>query len=375
MRRGRAFQLVLVGAGHAHLHLIRNAGRLRAAGIRPILVAPSAFHYSGLATGVLSGALPVGDNWIDIERLASACDVEHVPVTAEAIDHAQGRVRLASGAELSFDAVSLNVGSVVRDAPQLANQSGVWKAKPLSELVDLRAHLERHSGAGHACASIVVAGGGQSGAEVAAALAGLCQRIYGQHDVTLVSPDVSMSWAPEGAARSLVAAFQARGIALIAGRVTGRGDGVCKLDTGAELKCEALVLAIGLDVPPPASTLAVPHDSRGRIRVTTRLNVAGSPSVFAVGDCATIDEHPRPSLGVFGVRAAPVLLQNVCAMARGEALAEYLPQTRWLSILDLGDSTGLAIRGKCWSRGRGALMLKRWLDKSFIEKVRSTYRG
>lgn len=371
----RGFELLLVGAGHAHLHLIRNAGRLREAGIRPVLVAPGDFHYSGLATGVLSGALPVGDNRIDIARLAAASGVEHLPATAEAIDPAKRRVRLTDGANLSFDAVSLNVGSTVDDIPGIGRSAGVWKVKPLSELVALRSHLEGLFKADQACPSIVVAGGGQSGVEVCAALAGLCQKIFGQHDVTLVSADVSMSWAPEGAARSLVTAFQKRGIAMSAGHVTDRTEGFCTLDTGTELKCDALVLATGLHVPPPASTIAVPHDPHGRICVTTRLNVAGSPRVFAVGDCATIEEHPRPSLGVFGVRAAPVLLQNVCAMARGEALAEYLPQTRWLSILDLGDSTGLAIRGKCWSRGRGALMLKRWLDKSFIEKVRSTYRG
>lgn len=373
MKDRRAFQLVLVGAGHAHLHLIRNASRLRAAGIRPILVAPNAFHYSGLATGVLSGALPADANHIDIVRLASVFTVEHIDTMAIALDLPKGTVRLADGAELSFDAVSLNVGSVARDVPGLTDQPAVWTVKPLTQLIKLRTHLENMALAGQRCARIVVAGGGQSGFEIAGALAGLCQRIFSRHSVVLVSPDFAMKWAPTGAARSLLASFQERGIVLSAGRVTGIKDGVCTCDSGERLECDSLVLATGLDVPPPVSNLAVARDGNGRIRVTTRLNVGNDPRIFAVGDCATIEGHQRPSLGVFGVRAAPILLENVCAMAKSAPQISYVPQERWLSILDLGDRTGLAIRGRRWSRGRAALHLKRWLDQAFLRNVRKAY--
>ncbi|MFN4040052.1 MAG: hypothetical protein ACK4I0_00115 [Brevundimonas sp.] len=50
--------VALVGAGHAHLAVLAQASRLRAAGVEPILIAPPTFDYSGLITGVLSGALP-----------------------------------------------------------------------------------------------------------------------------------------------------------------------------------------------------------------------------------------------------------------------------------------------------------------------------
>ena len=373
MPTDRDVRLVLVGAGHAHLHLVRNAAPLRAAGISPILVAPATFHYSGLATGVLSGALAPGENTLDIARLAAACGMMHAPTTADAVDPDRRIVRLADGQELPYDAVSLNVGSIVHAMPGLVDHPGVWTIKPLSRLVHLRAHLEGLSQATQPCPRIVVAGGGQSGFEVSAVLAGLCMRLFGRQSVTLVSPDYSMSWAPPGAARILLASFNKRGIARKTGRVTGMSDGACRLDVGEDLPCDALVLATGLGVPPPASNLPVDHDSDGRVIVTPGLNVPDNPRIFAVGDCAAIAGHKRPSLGVFGVRAAPVLLRNLCAMARGERLDAYIPQERWLSILDLGDETGLAIRHRLWSRGRCALHLKRWLDKRFLERMRGVY--
>jgi NADH dehydrogenase FAD-containing subunit len=373
MQSERDFRLVLVGAGHAHLHLVQNAARLRAAGIRPVLVAPTAFHYSGLATGVLSGALPVGENALDIARLAAACGLVHVPATADTVDPDQRIVHLTGGQALPYDAVSINVGSVVRDLPGVVDHPGIWTIKPLSRLVDFRAHVEILAQAAQPCPRIVVAGGGQSGFEIAAVLAGLCKRLFGRQSVTLISPDCSMPWAPPGAARALLASFRKRGVTRKTGRVTGMSGGVCTLDAGQDLPCDALILATGLDVPPPASNLPVAHDDYGRISVTPSLNVSDNPRIFAVGDCASIVGHPRPSLGVFGVRAAPVLLQNVCAMARGEQLDTYIPQKRWLSILDLGDETGLAIRDTWWSQGRCALDLKRWLDKRFLERIRRVY--
>ncbi|MDI6624430.1 MAG: hypothetical protein QME55_06840, partial [Brevundimonas sp.] len=57
---------VLVGAGHAHLDLLHQSARLRRAGVRLTLVAPRMFHYSGLATGVLSGALAPEAAAIDV---------------------------------------------------------------------------------------------------------------------------------------------------------------------------------------------------------------------------------------------------------------------------------------------------------------------
>ena len=93
-----------------------------------------------------------------------------------------------------------------------------------------------------------------------------------------------------------------------------------------------------------------------------------------------MDAAPRPPAGVFGVRAAPILLHNLLA-ARGGARLPYRPQRRWLSIMDLGDRTGLAVRGRVWWLGRSALWLKRRLDLGFVRRLheaggdRRTARG
>ncbi|MDP1641731.1 MAG: FAD-dependent oxidoreductase [Phenylobacterium sp.] len=367
-------RLVLVGAGHAHLHLLAQAGALRAAGLDVTLIAPAGFHYSGLATGVLSGALPSAAARIDVAALAASRHVQHLQTTVEGVDLSARIVRLARGADLPFDLVSFNVGSTVQDPMGLAGAAEVWPAKPLSRLFDLKARLEAELKREGPPPRVVVAGSGQTGFEIAAAIAGLCARHGQQADVTIVSR-TTPHWGPAAALASLRRRLAARGIVVAIGEVVGREAGHCRLADGHSLACDMLVLAGGLVAPPLISGLGLPTDDAGRLRVTPALHARDDPAVFAAGDCAVIEASPRPPVGVFGVRAAPILAANLMARAQGGALRAYEPQRRWLSIMDLGDGTGLALRGRLWWRGRAALWLKRRLDLGFVAAARGLRPG
>ncbi len=363
-------RVLLVGAGHAHLHVIHNARALRTAGLDLSLVSPATFSYSGLATGALSGALSLDAGRIDIAALAAAHAVSHRPRWVEAIDLSQGRARLAGDEAIDFDVVSLNVGSTVAYPRAMLARPGVWPVKPLEALLDLRLALQSAIAASGRCPAIVVAGGGPTAFEVAAALCGLCERLGAPPRITLVGPRIDAPWAPPGAAERLVSALRSRGVERRADRVATRDPGGCGLESGQSLACDMLVLATGLAAPELIGALGLAVDDEGRLRVSPTLQALDDRRVFAAGDCAVIDDDPRPRLGVFGVRAAPVLVQNLAALAHGAAMASYRPQRRWLSIMDLGDGTGLAMRGRWWWLGRAALDLKRWLDLRFVRRAR-----
>lgn len=358
-----------MGAGHAHLHLLARAERLQAAGLEVTLIAPPEFHYSGLATGVLSGAFPEAAARIDVAALAASHGVLHLPTLVESVDLHRRTLALGGGGDRGFDVISFNVGSRVSDPGGLAGMPDVWPVKPLSRLFDLKARLEAVLIAKGRAPAIVVAGGGQTGFEIAAALAGLCAR-HGQYaDITVVSRGPP-GWAPSPALSGLTRHLGARGVCVIGGEVTAREPGLCRLADGRSLACEMLVLAGGLIAPPLIAGLDLATDGAGRLRVTPQLQAKEDGAVFATGDCAVIEGAARPPAGVFGVRAAPILLANLIAGATGARLRAYQPQRRWLSVMDLGDGTGLALRGRLWWRGRTALWLKRRLDLGFVAQAR-----
>ena len=331
---------------------------MRAAGVEPILIAPSTFHYSGLATGVLSGALAAGRGQINVAALAAHFGVRHIAAEVTQVERPCRRLHLSDGQVLSYDAVSFNVGSVTRDPDGLADGVDVWPTKPLTGLIDLRsrveAYIENH-GEGPA---IIVVGSGQSGFEIAAALAGLVQRHGATPDIQLLCKS-SPTWAPPRAIARLSGALQHRGVVIVHGQIAEYGSR------------DMLVLASGLTAVPIIAALGLPIADHGRLRVGPTLQSMADPTVFAVGDCSVVDGAPRPAAGVFGVRAAPVLLHNLAALGHGGSMRRYQPQRHWLSIMDLGDGNGLAIRGRFWWMGPAALALKRRLDLGFIDRMRA----
>ena len=342
-------RLILLGAGHAHLLLLARAKALREAGLDPLLIAPRHFHYSGLATGVLSGALPTDANRVDVEALARRHDVAFIQDKATSIDRARKAVALRDGESVPYDLLSLNIGSVI--ARPIPGKGEVRAVKPLSEVARLRFDLERAFEA-HRRPVVVIAGAGPTGTEVAASIAGLATRHEARVDILLVGRPVP-GW------EALYAELTQRGVTLFTHqRVVERTTDHVVLDDGAALRCDFCIAATGLM-----------HDPLG-IAVGATLQSPDDPSLFAAGDCARFLPGSLPTLGVFGVRQAPILARNLIAAARGEPLIPYRPQRRWLSILDLGNGEGFATWGGRTHRSRAALHLKRHLDFAFLRRFR-----
>jgi len=132
-----------------------------------------------------------------------------------------------------------------------------------------------------------------------------------------------------------------------------------------EMSHDVALLAIGLTAPPLLAELGL-GDGRG-VPVRATLQHADRDEIYAVGDCARFLPAPLPRIGVHGVRQGPVLHRSLLARVRGEPLPVYKPPRRALSILDLGDGIGLAVRGRWWWYGAGPLRLKRYIDRRWLK--------
>lgn len=371
---------MLVGAGHAHLHLALQAAEFRARGARLVLVDPGCFEYSGLATGVLSGGYARDDGVLDPKRLILASGGEFVRDAVTGLDRAARVLQLASGSRLSYDRVSFNIGSEVDvaaigsqvdAAAQSDGQARIWSVKPIAQLSKLRASLEAALAANIA-QRIVVVGGGATGAEVTASLAGLAERLRANVQLTLVTsaPRLLPDY-PTAAAAGLARNLQRRRVRLVLRtRIASCKDGTLLAADGHSFRFDHAVIAVGLRarcLPPGANLPADPIDG---VRVAPTLQSIADPQVFAVGDCMSFVERPLRKLGVYGVRAAPVLLHNLLASLEGRPLRKYAPQKRYLSILNLGDGTALAVWGPLWWQGRLSYLLKHRIDRRFLSQYR-----
>jgi selenide,water dikinase len=93
------------------------------------------------------------------------------------------------------------------------------------------------------------------------------------------------------------------------------------------------------------------------------------PQVFAVGDCAALDEAKS---GVHAVRHGMLLAQNLRKLVAGEALEPYRPQPRALLLLTCGARYAIATRGGWSAEGRLAWWWKNAIDRRWLRRLNAT---
>lgn len=368
--------VVLIGAGHAHLHVAARAAAYRRRSVRLVLVDPGLFWYSGLATGMLAGRYPAGDDQLDPAALVRAAGGEFITGRAVGVDAAARRVHLADGGTLAYDWLSLNVGSeVAADLDAAGGDPDVWPVKPIANLWALRRALGERLRNPRDHLELAVIGGGATGGEVAANLAALGAGLQGTLRVTLcASGPRLLPSGPPGAGRRLAAHLSRRGVAVLTGtRAVCKSGGALEIADGRRLRADVVVLAGGLRAAALAAATGLPCQGREGLRVTAALHSEADPRVFAAGDCAHFLPRPLPKLGVFGVRAGGALHRNLLASVDGRPLRPYRPQKRYLAILNLGDGTALATWSRLWWHGRAAMWLKDRIDRRFMDGYRALY--
>lgn len=365
-------RIVLIGAGHAHLHVAKHARRLIDHGAQVTLIDPDRFWYSGLATGMLGGAYEPQQNDLDPRPLIEQAGGRFLRDRLVSLDRDNRMAHLASGETVAYDAISLNVGSKVPTEKLPGADEHAWPVKPISNLHRLRRYLET-------CFAIdcvdrlAVVGGGATGCEVACNLAELARRHHSRAKVTLLTrgPTVLRD-APAGAGKFMLRWLRRVGVEVQVNAPVQRIESrAVVLRDGRSARAELIILATGLRASPLMAAFGLPVGEDGGLRVTAALHSPADERVFAVGDCAAFGPRPLPKVGVFGVRQAPVLLDNLLAMVRGQPLREYEPQRQFLRILNLGRGRGLAIRGNFWAHGRWCMRWKDRLDRKFLQQYRT----
>lgn len=116
--------IVLVGAGHAHLEVIKALSVEEIQQCDFILVAPDDESiYSGLIPRLIMGEVETKDLQIQAAKLAKSKGFKIVRGFAKCVHAGENKLELESGQILNFDILSLNVGGKTRPIPTLARNS------------------------------------------------------------------------------------------------------------------------------------------------------------------------------------------------------------------------------------------------------------
>jgi pyridine nucleotide-disulfide oxidoreductase family protein len=360
-------QLVLLGGGHAHVQVLRELAARPLAGVQVTLVSPhAALVYSGMMPGVVAGHYAPAKALIPLAPLAGAAGAEFVQASAAGIAAASRSVSLASGAALTYDVLSVDVGGVMnRDAIPGARTRALF-VRPMEHFARLWPGLLEL--AQKRRLNVVVVGGGAGGVELSMALQ---HRLDGRARVSLVtggSPPLD-AHAPSVQARAC-RALRRCGVSLFEDSCAGIGDDHVLLGQGGRLACDAPVVAIGSSAPAWLAGSGLALDARGFVATTATLQSTSHAEVFAAGDVAGRADAPRPKSGVFAVRAGPPLAENLRRFLAGSELQPWQPQRRSLNLLSCGDRYAIASWGRWSMEGRWVWRWKDRIDQGFVQGFR-----
>jgi selenide,water dikinase len=362
--------LVLVGGGHTHVHVLRSFGLKPMPGVRLTLIGRDVeTPYSGMIPGFVAGHYTFDECHIDLAWLCASTGARLVRGEATGIDRSSRQVRLKDGSAVSYDLLSIDIGS----APNLETIPGArqW-ATPVKPIAELGRHwmafLERmKSWLGPL--NVTVIGGGAGGVELALAIDHrLRQAAKGaQVQVTLATKDEILAGQAAAARRRMRAIFQRRGLRLLEKAATVRIErGAVQLESGKWLQADAVFVVTEASAAEWFVTTGLPLDGRGFLAVADTLRSTGDERIFAVGDCATVLKHPRPKAGVFAVRQGPPLAENLRRVVLGQTPEPFVPQARYLSIIGTGDGHAVATRGSWAIEGAWVWRWKNHVDRKWM---------
>jgi selenide,water dikinase len=358
--------IVLVGAGHAHVEVLRQFRIRPEPSIRITLITkgPEA-PYSGMIPGYVAGHYERSDINIRVDRLAEFEGCTALFAVAVGLDADGRRVLLEGGRAVAGDLISLDVGAVTDISGAPRDNRLLVSVKPMDEFENCwpmaEQRLKFEPGV-----QIAVVGAGAAGVELALAIRYRLQQMDAatskQARVFLLERDDRiLKGFPDGVRRRLTKILSSRGIEIQAG-FSGFNDDRAAGSFGI------LVWAAGVS---PAAWLVsseLAPDAHGFIAVNSHLQSISHPAFFAAGDAAGMVETPRAKSGVMAVRQGPILAENLRHAMLGLPLKSFSPQKEWLSLISAGERYAVASRGRWSAEGRWVWYWKNWLDRRFVDQ-------
>ena len=363
---GAGKRLVLVGGGHAHVHVLRSLGFNPDPGMQLTLITKDVdTPYSGMLPGLIAGHYRRDECHIDLRRLGAFAGARFIHAEAIGIDRAAKQVILHDGSAIPYDILSLDIGSTAR-FPNAEAERWAVPIRPIPGFLEWLSEVQARA-AHNPKLKIVVVGGGVGGVELLLSLQHrLCAEKETTAEFTILSRRRLLSAKNRRTQRTLARILRERGVgvrenaeavAVEAGRI--------HLADGATIAFDEAIWVAGPGAPDWLGETGLAL-ADGFIAVDSCLRALNDGFIFAAGDVATMTDAPRPKAGVFAVRQGAPLTENLRRALAGRSLRRYVPQRTFLSLIGTGDRSAVADWGPFHAQGRWVWRLKELIDRRWM---------
>ena len=365
-------RLLLIGAGHAHLTVLRALRADPPAGVEITLVTPWPRQvYSGMLPGWIAGHYALDACVIPLAPLLDGGTIRWLQDSVTALDLAQRSAHTDGGTQIAFDLVSIDTGAVAATDDVPGAREHAQPIRPIERFIERWPHWLAACESSQGTPQVLtVVGGGAAGVEIALAMAWR-MRARASVQIQLVTGNGGLlPGFPQRARRLLGAQLERARVEVIHDQVIAVEAAAVRLAQRGSVRSDRTLLVTGTAAAswPREAGLAV--DAAGFIAIDTTRRSTSHPFVFAAGDCASVVGHPRPRSGVHAVRAGPVLADNLRRALTGQPLRAVVPQPRALYILAAGRRSAVACWGPWTLSGDWVWRWKDRIDRRFVRTYR-----
>lgn len=352
--------LLLAGGGHGHINILKKLIKSPLKDINITLITDyGRQYYSGMISGFVEGIYTEDDISFDVRELAKRANVNYVEEKIILIDKNK-QVVTTENNEYNYDFLSINLGSIA-NVNFSVDDNGVLNVKPISELIETKESFLK-KGFKDEVKKIYFIGGGASGVELAFSF----KKAFKNFDITIITSGEILENFNEKSRTKVKKILKKKNIKLIEGEQVRKIEEHVIETENAKFEFDYVFLTSGfkgVDV----KYIDFDVDDRNYVTVDERLMV--DQNIFAMGDSANIYKYPNlPKAGVFAIREAPILLENLMSALRNSGdKKSYEPQLKYLQILNCGGKKAIMNYGKFSFYGRLSWWLKDKIDRKYMK--------
>ncbi|WP_017652121.1 FAD-dependent oxidoreductase [Fortiea contorta] len=384
-------KLVLIGGGHSHAIALKMFGLQRLKGVSLTLITKETnTPYSGMLPGHIAGFYNYDECHINLKKLADFAQANLCIDEVIGLDLEQNQVICANSPPVTFDILSIDIGST----PAIISVSGAAEfaipAKPVSQLLkhwyQLLISVAENP---QVSISIGIVGGGAGGVELALSMQAHLQKMMEKKNLAIHlfhRHQELMTNYHDSTQHQVKKILTKRGIKLYLGEKVceiepnnftlkphSRNGEILtvKCESGLTVECDRVFWVTQASAPQWLKATGLATDEQGFILVNNKLQSLTHPHIFAAGDIAAMLNYPRPKAGVFAVKQGKPLFENLQRFVLNKPLEDYKPQREYLSLIGTGDGRAIANKGDFTLPPHKLLWyLKDWIDCRFMEQFR-----